>query len=662
MFALKEPEPESVMVEATRLIAEVLHVELSSVLETAPTGGRFLRRAWFGFRAPPPPAISAQAAGLGAYTMAVKVPVVVDDLGRETRFECPPLADEGVVSALCVVIHAPAEHGVVYGCLFAGSREGRAFDRCDVDFLEAVSNILGSVIYRRRTEEALRKSEERFELLSAAMRDGALLALAPEGSIARWNAPAERLFGWRAEEVIGKHVSSLCAEEDAFRGVLDALLRRAAHEGQVDAEAWLVRSDGTRFRAAIVVLALRGERDGTRGSALIVRDVTARFEAEAERARLTAEIEQQRDTLQAVIEQFPAGVLLADARDGRINMVSRHMTTIWRREFDPDGFHRGHSAEYPAWFPDGRRLRDDDYGLARALQGETVRQEIVYERRDGTRCMLIDTAAPLYDRRGRVIGGVAAVYDISAEKAMAQERERLLEEAKRAVRVRDDILAVVSHDLRNPAGVVALAASQLAQRADALDPATVRKLAGRIHRAASGMQQIIGDLLDFSRIEMGRLVVEPSDQSAGEVVAEAIDAFVGLAAQRGVEMRARLEALEGVRLRCDRGRIVQVLSNLIGNALKFVAPGRGVEIGGRADDHDLVVFVRDEGPGISAEHLSHVFDRYWQSDATDARRGLGLGLAIVKGIVEAHGGRAWVESPPGQGATFAFSLPLTAND
>lgn len=661
MFALTERELEPLMTKATELVASALGVELSSVLETAPSGDRFVRRASVGFRAPPEPAFLPNVAGLGAYAMTVKAPVVVVDLARETRFACPALAREGVVSGLCVLVHGRCESSrVPYGCLFAGSREVHAFNQDDVAFLENASNIIGSSIHRWRMEERLRKSEERFDLLSNSMRDGALLYLAPDGGIAGWNAPAERLFGWRDEEVVGKHVSGLGEREDAFRGIMGELLRRVVDERQVSAEVWLQRRDGTRFRADVVLLALQGEADALRGTALIVRDVTARFFAESERARLTAKIEEQRDILHTIIDQFPAGVVVASAVDGTIKLINRKMKTLRA----PSSFGElGSIAEladhFPVWFPDCRRLRTEDYSIAHGLRGEAIRQELLFERADGTIGTLLASAEPIVDRNGRVDGSVAAIYDISDEKERMRERERLLEEAHRAVRARDDILAVVSHDLRNPAGVIALAASELEHCGDTVDATKVRTCAGRIHRAAEGIEQIIGDLLDFSHIEMGRLVVEPSEQSAGDVVAEAIDAFAGLAAQRGIQVRATLDGLAGVRLFCDRGRIVQVLSNLIGNALKFVARGHGIDVGGHATDRDVILHVHDEGPGVRPEHLPHVFDRYWQSDARDARRGLGLGLAIVKGIVDAHGGQVWVESPPGQGATFAFSLPLT---
>lgn len=648
------------MDEATRLVARVLDVDLSSVVEDAASGDRFERRASWGFRSPPDPRFRAPFVCLADYTMGTTEPVVVHDLGQDTRFHAPLLLEEGVVSAVCVVIHVPVDGGgMTYGTLFAGTRSCREFEHGEIDFLGALADILGAAMYRRRAEEQLRESQERFELLSRAVNDVALLALDPEGTIASWNAPAERLLGWRGETVVGKNVADLGAEEDALRGSVDALLKSAASAGQVEAVVGLLRSDGSRFRASIIVLALRHAGEETvRGFALSVRDVTAQFEAEAERARLTAEIQRQRDTLRAVIEQMPLGIVVIDNPDGRFQLVNRHMRALWNRPFELGTIMAGHADEYPSWFPDGRRLRDEDYGAARALRGETVRQELIHRRTDGTVATVVDGAAPIYDRDGHIIGSVAALSDITEEKAMTRERERLLEEARRAVRARDDILAIVSHDLRNPLGVITLASSQLEHRADGADAATICSLAGRIHRAASGMEQIIGDLLDFARIEMGRLVVDSSDQNIADVVGDAVDGFAMLAAQRGVEIRTSLGALAGVHLRCDRRRLLQVLSNLLGNALKFVPRGRGIEVGGDATATEAIVFVRDEGPGIQADHIPHVFDRYWQFDAKDPRRGLGLGLAIVKGVVAAHGGRVWVESPPDEGATFAFALPL----
>ncbi len=483
MFARTERDAQAVMDEATHLVAEVLRVKLSAVCEVAPSGDRYLWRAWVGYRSQPAPALPRQVAGLADYTLETMAPVVVRDFARETRFHCPPLINEGIVSGLSVVIRLPSPGEVVYGTLIAGSRAPQSFTRDDVAFLEAVARVIGAAIERQRMEEQLRESEERFELLSAAMGgDGALVALGPHGSIGGWNAPARRLFGWRTEEVLGKHFSGLAAAEDAIRGRANDLLQTAARDGSAEGDAWLSRSDGSRFRATVRLFALRGEGSTLRGFALGARDVTARFEAEAERGRLLAEIQRQRDVLEAVIDQFPAGVIVSEGDDvasARISMVSKQFDILWGRPCPVGSPLAGHAEDHPAWYPDGRRLEDGDFGGSRALRGETVRQELLFERGDGTRYPVMDIAAPLRDRKGRVIGSVASFSDISAEKAAAEERERLLEETRRAVRVRDDVLAVVSHDLRNHLSVVVFAAAQLGTRADAADPAAVGSLAGQ---------------------------------------------------------------------------------------------------------------------------------------------------------------------------------------
>ncbi len=563
MFVRTQRDAQAVMDEATRLVAEVLGVGLGAVTEVAPSGDRYIWRAWVGYRSQPAPALPRHVAGLADYTLATMTPVVVDDFSRETRFHCPPMIDEGIVSGLSVVIRLPGRAEVVYGTLIAGSHEPHTFTHEDVGFMEAVSRVIGAAIDRQRVEEQLRESEERFDLLGAAMGcDGALVPLGPHGSISGWNAPAQLLFGWHPEAVIGKHFSGLAAAEDAIRGRADELLQTAVRDGFVEGDAWLARSDGSRFRATVRLFALRGEGEALRGFALGARDVTARFEADAERERLLAEIERQRDVLAAVIDQFPAGVIVSNGDDlssARVAMVSKQFEAHWGRPCPTGGPLAGYAEDHPAWYPDGRRLKDHDYGGSRALGGECVRQELLFERGDGTRCPVLDIAVPLRDRSGHVVGSIGAFYDISAEKATAQERELLLEETRRAVRVRDDVLAVVSHDLRNHLGVVVFAAAQLAAHANAAAPATVGALAGQIRRAASGMGQLISDLLDVARIETGRLSLDATDQDAAEVVAAATDLFTGLAAEQGIALRASLGELSGVRIRCDRGRIVQVL-------------------------------------------------------------------------------------------------------
>jgi signal transduction histidine kinase len=168
---------------------------------------------------------------------------------------------------------------------------------------------------------------------------------------------------------------------------------------------------------------------------------------------------------------------------------------------------------------------------------------------------------------------------------------------------------------------------------------------------------MIDDLLDISRIEAGRLAIDPAPEPVGPIVREAIETHRASAEEHGIELGFRLDdPLPPVI--ADRDRVLQVLGNLLANAVKFTPAGGRVEVGASREGEEVRWWVEDSGPGIPPEHLPHLFDRFWQARRSH-RRGLGLGLAIVKGLVEAHGGRVWVESEPGRGSRFQFTLPAS---
>ncbi|MBX3263213.1 MAG: PAS domain-containing protein [Labilithrix sp.] len=494
-------------------------------------------------------------------------------------------------------------------------------------------------------------TDERYELLLNAVCDRPVIALSVDGSILFWSSSAARFLGWREEEVFHERASSLCAEEE-HSGHLHELVRRAEIEGRVDAEAWLSHRDGTRILASIALFGFHG------GAVLVVRAPPTPSEAERERAALAAEVQRQRDVLQSLIEQIPVGVVFHDARDRNIRLTSRWLAELWGRPWERATTIDELVSKYPAFGPDGHRFATSDYAAVRALGGERFRQEMSITLSDGTTRTLIDRGEPVFDGSGHLLGSVAVVEDITAERVMLRERERLLDETLRAVRAREDVLAVVSHDLRGPLSVIAMAAARLDEHADELDAAAVRALARRMRLAAASSEKIIGDLLDFARIEVGRLFVERAEHSVGDIVHEVLDSFEDVAARRDIALRSEVGEVGKLCVFCDRARIVQALGNLVGNALKFTPPGAGIDIEARRRGGELAVSVRDGGPGLDETVLEHVFDRYWQAESENTKHGLGLGLAIVKGIVEAHGGRVWAESPRGGGATFTFTVPL----
>jgi signal transduction histidine kinase len=219
------------------------------------------------------------------------------------------------------------------------------------------------------------------------------------------------------------------------------------------------------------------------------------------------------------------------------------------------------------------------------------------------------------------------------------------------------VLGIVAHDLRNPLGTILMQTALLRRPAPEPERRSQEPTA-RLERAAVRMNRLIEDLLDVTRIEAGRLSVEQARLPAGQMLSDAVEAQKALAACAAVELRLE-GAPELPELWADRHRLGQVFENLIGNAIKFTEPGGRITVGAAPGDGEALFWVADTGCGVAAEDLPHLFDRFWQARKSD-RRSAGLGLPIVKGIVEAHGGRIWVESTPGRGSTFFFTIPTAA--
>lgn len=239
------------------------------------------------------------------------------------------------------------------------------------------------------------------------------------------------------------------------------------------------------------------------------------------------------------------------------------------------------------------------------------------------------------------------------EKSRA-DLEAALSSAQRAVAVRDEVVAVVSHDLRSPLNALLLAAA--VAEANPNDPVHVCARIGTIKRSATTMLRLIEDLLDVTRLDEGRLPLSPTTQSTVALVEDAIASLRPLAEAKRVTLVASVAP--GARaVYVDRERALQVFANLLSNAVKFTPAGGTVTVGAEPVRDRMCFFVRDTGAGISAEQLPKVFERFWQARGAD-RRGSGLGLAIARGIVESHQGEISVESVQGQGTTFRFTMPL----
>ncbi|HEV7837644.1 MAG TPA: PAS domain S-box protein, partial [Gemmatimonadaceae bacterium] len=254
-------------------------------------------------------------------------------------------------------------------------------------------------------------------------------------------------------------------------------------------------------------------------------------------------------------------------------------------------------------------------------------------------------------------GDLALAVDIARRAAIVIEHARLFHEAQQATRARDDILAVVAHDLRNPLNTVSMAASLMLENTP-LDRTQERRQVEIVRRAADRMNRMIQDLLDVKRLETGRLGIDPHPEPAAALIYDTLDMLRPLAVSSTILLESNVaDNLPSVL--ADAARIQQVLSNLVGNAVKFTPRDGRITVCADRIDGEVRFAVIDTGPGIPAEQLPHIFGRFWQARPTD-RRGIGLGLAIAKGIVEAHRGRIWVESSVGLGSTFYFTLPVAS--
>ena len=257
-----------------------------------------------------------------------------------------------------------------------------------------------------------------------------------------------------------------------------------------------------------------------------------------------------------------------------------------------------------------------------------------------------------YDKNDLFLAG-----ELARRAAIAMDNARLYDLVRAGVRARDDMIGIVSHDLRNPVNAVKMITGVILDRegGEPLSP-EIGNYASVIRQAAEQMDELIQDLLDVTRVEAGRLAVSMRSENTEEMLSDTLRTLAPVAEDK--ELGLRLNAPDDLpNVLADRDRFGQAISNLVGNAVKFSQAGGEITVRVAVLDKELLFSVSDKGSGMTSEQLSHAFDRFWQSSRTD-RQGAGLGLAITKGIVDAHGGRIWAESSPGNGSTFYFTLRI----
>ena len=503
---------------------------------------------------------------------------------------------------------------------------------------------------------ALRASEERFRLLVEGTRDYAIYMLDPIGRIISWNPGAERIKGYRADEILGQHFSRFYPAEEALGGKPDAALKTAAAEGRYEAEGWRLRKDGSRFWASAIMTALYDEAGGLRGFSKITRDLTVKKQAEENARRLLQEqaarhaAEQGARQLQAsegrlrlFVQHAPAAVAMFD-REMRYLLFSRRWLTDYHLG-DQDLTGRSHYDVFPD-MPDHWK---EVYRLALAGDVETCAEDH-FVRGDGREEWLQWEVHPWRDDRGE-IGGIIIFSEVITERRQAQEALR------QANRLKDEFLAMLAHELRNPLAPISNALHIMKQPgADAAIRAQVRDMA---ERQVRHMARLLDDLLDVSRISRGKITLRPETVDVAAVASRTVEAQRPLAEERRHELTVSLPP-EPVWMVADPTRLEQVLSNLLNNSVKYTDPGGHIRLTVQRSPGEVVIRVLDDGIGISPDMLPRVFDVFVQAERRLDRSqgGVGIGLTLVRRLVELHGGTVEAHSRGlGQGSEFVVRLP-----
>ncbi len=543
--------------------------------------------------------------------------------------------------------------------------------------------VVRDISERKRLEEELRLSEARSTGTISISAD-AIISVDRDQRITLFNEGAERIFGYSKAEMIGAQLGVLLPER-----------LRAAHRKHVTAFAaspgaarkmgtphtTIVgrRKSGEEFSADATISTL--DVGGARVMTVALRDIThlKRIENEqrflAEIGTALANTLDYEGTLSHIVEiavRNLSDLCILDLIDNqgllhRLRVASRDPAYFWMCDLL-----RGAALDRTQANP---VLSAMESGQPVLVQHTTL-ERIGAVRRTDYRTEPEDIAlrsvivVPLV-AHGRVLGAMSFVsvttsrefgdedvgvrQQLAERAALAVVNARLYRAAQRAIQVRDEIVGIVAHDLRNPLAAILLEATVIKRELDAVT-ADTRESVDAIGRVAERMNRLIEDLLDGTRIEAGRMIVEPTRISARHVVSDVLELHFPLVSSRGLELRLSVpDDLPDVW--ADRGRLLQVFDNLLGNAVKFTQAGGCITLGADTQETTVLFWVADTGAGIPREHQPHLFDRFWQARPS-GRAGAGLGLPIVKGIVEAHGGYVSVKSVPGQGSSFSFTIPI----
>ncbi|AEI67115.1 two-component sensor histidine kinase [Corallococcus macrosporus] len=557
-----------------------------------------------------------------------------------------------------------------------------SISKVEVDGTTLLTVILRDISARKHAEEVLRDSEERFRTAFESAPIGmALLGL--DGRLLNVNGAMCDMLGYGPGELLTRTLQDITWQEDRAPARENA--RRLCH-GELrsyQSEARYIHKQGHLVSIQLTCSLTRDAQGKPLHCIAQVQDITARKQLE--------------QALRFLAESGPQLASSLDPRRTIATVARLAVPTLadWCVVDLVDDSGQVQAVEALAASPEKSRLLHEllsEYPHDPSRQGHVVADVLETGRsvllpasaatafeaaaEDDRHLELIRRLSPASGlivplrTRERILGAVilwtsesgrhygprdqTLAEELASRAALAIDNARLHERSEQATHLRDEVLRVVAHDLRTPLNVIALSAGTLLKRAPEIRATDTRPLE-TIRKAVARANRLIQDLLDVARLEAGHLSVERAPVETAAFIKEAAELHRALAEAKSIRLTTDVPE-DAPALLADPARALQVLSNLLGNAIKFTPEGGHVTVQAVPEGDMMRFSVRDTGPGIQPEHLTHLFEAFWQA-AAGKKEGAGLGLAIAKGLVDAHGGRIWVDSSPGLGSTFSFTLP-----
>ena len=487
-------------------------------------------------------------------------------------------------------------------------------------------------------------SDELFQLLVATVKDYAIFALDPRGHVVTWNNGAERINGYRADEIIGQHFSVFYPPEGAQERCAREL-EAATREGTFQEEGWRVRKDGTRLWAHVTITALRDKQGRLVGFAKVTRDLSERRHAQEQAYRFRLLVESVKDYAIFILD--PGGYV-ATWNPGAERIKGYRADEIIGQHFS-------------IFYPPPNALERCRRELEEAVREGRFEEEGWRVRKDGSRVWANVTITAIRDLEGTLLGFAKVTRDLTERmQAEAQQRELVTQNAVLAEKARtqefqERFLAILGHDLRNPLASIDMGLGLLRQRSG---DATTQRIVTRMHRSSQRMSRMIEQILDLTRSRLqGAIEIKPAPMELRDTVLAIVEELRSAHPAQAVEVSS--PPVHGV---WDRDRLEQVFSNLISNAIVHGDAADPVVIRVTHERDRVVIEVHNHGPPIPPELQASLFNPFRRGDRdsrTTKTAGLGLGLYISREIVVAHGGQLDFESDAERGTTFRVSLPVT---